>query len=346
MVNLALEMGYKMINVCASKTSIIAAVLVLSLGANAACAEEAAKLKLIDTKMIWDESPHCAFTDLVRWHDKWYCGFREGRGHAGDRGWIRLLCSEDGENWQSVAKVEDDTLDMRDAALSITPDDKLLVIAGSQQSVDGERSTGTFATYSEDGVTFSKPERIFPQGRWLWRVTWHEGTGYGVTYAAYADYPTTRLVSTDDGLHYHVLNDSLWSKDWATEARIRFDAEGTAWCLQRVDRDKPTTLLGKSQAPYTDWTWTNLKQRVGGPNFVQLPAGQWIGCGRITANGKSYTEVFELKLDTGEIIPLVRLPSGGDSSYPGMVVHEGQLWISYYSSHEGSTKIYLSKLSF
>ena len=44
--------------------------------------------------------------------------------------------------------------------------------------------------------------------------------------------------------------------------------------------------------------------------------------------------------------PLLRLPSGGDTSYPGMVWHNDQLWISYYSSHEEKTSIYLAKVRF
>jgi hypothetical protein len=41
---------------------------------------------------------------------------------------------------------------------------------------------------------------------------------------------------------------------------------------------------------------------------------------------------------------LLDLPSSGDSSYPGMVWHQGLLWISYYSSHEGKTAIYLARV--
>ena len=40
----------------------------------------------------------------------------------------------------------------------------------------------------------------------------------------------------------------------------------------------------------------------------------------------------------------LKLPSGGDTSYAGMVVHEGCLWISYYSSHEEKTAIYLARV--
>ena len=38
------------------------------------------------------------------------------------------------------------------------------------------------------------------------------------------------------------------------------------------------------------------------------------------------------------------LPSGGDTSYPGLVWHDGLLWVSYYASHEGKTSIYLAKV--
>jgi hypothetical protein len=38
------------------------------------------------------------------------------------------------------------------------------------------------------------------------------------------------------------------------------------------------------------------------------------------------------------------VPSGGDSSYAGLVWHEETLWVSYYSSHEGKTSIYLAKV--
>jgi len=43
------------------------------------------------------------------------------------------------------------------------------------------------------------------------------------------------------------------------------------------------------------------------------------------------------------MIELLRLPSGGDTSYPGLVWHGGLLWVSYYSSHEGRASIYLAR---
>jgi hypothetical protein len=44
------------------------------------------------------------------------------------------------------------------------------------------------------------------------------------------------------------------------------------------------------------------------------------------------------------LTPILELPSGGDCSYPGMVFHEGHLFVSYYSSHEGKASIYIAKI--
>ena len=42
--------------------------------------------------------------------------------------------------------------------------------------------------------------------------------------------------------------------------------------------------------------------------------------------------------------PVLSVPSGGDNSYPGLVWHDGLLWMSYYSSHEGKSAIYLARI--
>ncbi len=42
--------------------------------------------------------------------------------------------------------------------------------------------------------------------------------------------------------------------------------------------------------------------------------------------------------------PDLWLPSGGDNGYEGFVYHDGLLWTSYYSSHEGNPAVYLAKI--
>lgn len=302
--------------------------------------------ELVQVTKIWDQAPHNAFTDLVRWRDRFYCAFREGQGHAGDRGKLRVLESATGEDWKSVALLELPEHDLRDAALSVTPDDQLMVLGGAQRTVDGQRRTGTFVSFSKDGQTFSDPEIVIPEGRWLWRVTWNQGTAYGVAYGTPDQPSSSALHRTRDGRKYETVTDQhLNAGGWPTEARVRFDDQGTAYCLHRRDGQPNTAYLGVAESPYKEWTWKDLGVRVGGPNFIQLPDGRWIGAGRLY-DGRVRTSLFAIDIEQGKLTPLLDLPSGGDTSYPGLVWHDGQLWVSYYSSHTGRTSIFLAQVKF
>ncbi len=61
--------------------------------------------------------------------------------------------------------------------------------------------------------------------------------------------------------------------------------------------------------------------------------------------GKKGMATVLLEVDeTGAFRRLLELPSGGDTSYPGFLLKDHTLWVSYYSSHQGKTSIYLAKL--
>jgi hypothetical protein len=105
--------------------------------------------------------------------------------------------------------------------------------------------------------------------------------------------------------------------------------------------------IGVSLPPYTQWEWHETAYAVGGPNFIVLPDGTlWAGARRYPSKDGPQkvpqTVLARFGLDTYE--PMLTLPSNGDTSYPGLVWHEGLLWMSYYSGHEGRTSIYLAKI--
>src|SRR5262245_8865837 len=83
---------------------------------------------LVSATRIWDNGAHNAFTDLIRWHNRWYCTFREGDAHVGGDGRIRLLSSVDGETWTSTVLIGESGIDLRDPKFSITPDDRLMIV--------------------------------------------------------------------------------------------------------------------------------------------------------------------------------------------------------------------------
>jgi hypothetical protein len=88
--------------------------------------------ELVKVAKIWDRAPHNAFTDLARWNGTFYCAFREGTGHVSADGKIRVLKSKDADLWDPAALVALAGYDLRDAHLSVTPDNKLMLLGASQ----------------------------------------------------------------------------------------------------------------------------------------------------------------------------------------------------------------------
>jgi hypothetical protein len=306
---------------------------------------------LVSVQKLWDKSPHCAFTDLVYWKGQFVCAFREGRSHMAADGRIRVLTSPDGETWTPAAELTLAGFDLRDAGLSITPENRLMLNGGAatRKKDKDHAPTGTFVAFSEDGKTWTEPVVVQEPGRWLWRVKWQDGKAYGISYAAGTQSDgkmATQLLTSEDGLKYTPLVANLASDGWPTEAAVRFAKDGTIYALQRRD-GKPlykSALLGVSRPPYKEWEWHDLGVFVGGPNFIQLPSGQWIAAGRFFDGGVAKTKLAALDVEAKTIEPILELPSGGDSSYPGLVWRDDLLWVSYYSSHEGKTNVYLAKV--
>ena len=109
-------------------------------------------------------------------------------------------------------------------------------------------------------------------------------------------------------------------------------------------RRNETVWIGTSFHPYTEWNWTDTGIQNGGPNFIEIPdKGLW-SSGRFYSEEKNTTIFARMTRNSCE--PVVTFLSGGDNSYAGMVWHENLLWMSYYSSHEDKTSIYLAKIRF
>ncbi len=312
----------------------------------ASAAQPAPKASLVNVARIWDAGAHNAFTDLIRWRNRWYCSFREGDSHVGGNGRIRVLVSGDGEKWTSAALIGEGGIDLRDPKLSVTPDDRLMIVAGGSV-YEGTRYLGRQprVLFSTDGTTWSAPQRILADGDWLWRVTWHRGTAYGVTYRSATDASgewTATLVSSKDGRAFDEVT-TFAIAGRPNETTLRFMPDGEMIALVRREAGDRVAWVGRSREPYKAWTWKPAPEHVGGPNFIRLPDGQLWASGRSHTGGPK-TVVARLTPDGG-YEPQLTLPSGGDTSYAGMVWHEGQLWVSYYASHEGKAAIYIARVN-
>jgi hypothetical protein len=301
--------------------------------------------KLLSVEKIWDQGGHNAFTDLIRFNDRWYCTFREAEGHVKGDGKTRIIFSTDGAAWESAGLLEEEGIDLRDPKLSITPDQRLMIVMGGSvyrnEELVGRQPRVSF---SEDGTNWTTPQRILDEGNWLWRVTWNDGVAYGVSYNINSGAPEEwrlNLYRSTDGVNFEQVT-KFEIPERPNETTLRFLPDDTMVAIVRREAGSKMCWIGSSQPPYTDWSWTETNYQCGGPNFIQIPDGSLWAAGRYYPGG---AKTVLARMTTTSYEPVLTLPSGGDTSYPGLVWHNGILWMSYYSSHEDKTSIYLAKIA-
>jgi len=302
---------------------------------------------LVEGRRIWDQAKHNAFTDLLRHKGRWYCVFREGSAHVSPDGALRVIVSDDGETWESKAIITSPKYDLRDAKLTVTPDGRLM-LNGAGMIADAKVRYYSMVWFSsDDGHTWTEGRQIGDPGFWLWRSQWHKGMAYTMGYSTERERTQRklRLYRSKDGSEFETLVKQLSAPAGCGEDTILFMKDQSALCLLRHETDDKMAQLGTASPPYTDWKWRDLTLRIGGPNMIQLPDGRILAATRLYAGG-ARTSLSWLDPKSGKLTEVLKLPSGGDTSYAGLVLHEGLLWISYYSSHEGNTSIYLAKVRF
>ncbi len=328
-------------NLARVKAACLCGLVLCCLGAATDCTPE-----LVWVRKIWDKTPHNAFTDLIRFKKAWYCTFREADKHGGGTdGKIRVLVSADAEKWDSVALLAEKGVDLRDPKLSVMPDGRLMLLAGGSIYDNGKyRTRRPRVAFSKDGRTWTPTQPILGDGDWLWRVTWHKGRAYGVSKLGEGNGPRQGFLYTStDGLKWEKISEL--EVPGVSETTLRFLVKDEMIALVRCEAGKKQGWIGTSKPPYKEWKWFETKWRLGGPNFIEMPDGSlWAGSRKYNADGTR--ETILARMDRRQYEPALSLPSGGDTSYPGMVWHDDHLWMTYYSSHEGKSSIYLAKIRF
>ena len=323
----------------------ISLVLIFVPGRVANAQEPGELFRILEVNRIWDQSPHNAFTDLILYQDLWYCAFREGGSHVSEDGKLRVIRSANGETWESVALMEWEGGDIRDAKLSLTSTGMLMLNGAVRflQPLNGNNHQ-SLTWLSEDGEQWEGPFAC-PSGlgTWRWSATWHEGMGYSFGYSGKDK--AGCLYGTRDGKTWDIIRDSVFPhvETYPNESSLVFDKNSKAYCLLRLDKGSGTALLGLPHPPYTEWKWKDLGVRIGGPKIMQVSDGRFFAAVRLY-DGQARTSLCLVDPALGSLTECLKLPSGGDTSYAGMVEYEGDLWISYYSSHEDKTAIYLARV--
>lgn len=309
--------------------------------------------KIISIERIWDRAGHNAFTDLVYINNTFYCVFRESALHKPDQnkdyminGSIRMISSRDGQNWRSVDHLFEKNMDLRDPKLTITPDNQLMLLMGSSvyEGTKRLRTQANVSFFNLKKSKFSKPQKIHIDTKiktnqdWLWNVTWHNGTAYGVVYQM-AKNPlnkwSTHLVRSKDGINYEHVSSFEVSTN-PNEADVKFLSDGRMVILMRGSPG----AIGVSSPPFKNWKWNPLPVNLGGPELMVIEEDQLICATREYNPGNANRTILAKVSLNGDFKKILTLPSSGDTSYAGMLIKDGILYISYYSSHEGQTSVY------
>lgn len=302
-----------------------------------------AAASLVDVRRIWDKAPYNAFTDLARFRDRWYLVFREAGGPAANDGAIRILSSADGERWADAASLKLDGADLLAPKLSPTPRQTLILSTAAAYPEGSPMRLQTMLFFTSEGRDWSKAIPAGDPNIWMWRIQWsHRHQAFSIGYSTWGP-PLIRLYHSPEGIKWKPLAEELLTDNFPNESVILFDADDTAHCLLRRDKGPMTALLGASRPPYRAWEWRDLQVRIGSPQAIRLPDGRVAAAVQLFDAGPR-TALAWLDLQEARLIEFLKLPSGGDTGYAGMVWHDDLLWVSYHSSHEDKTAVYLAKV--
>ncbi|MGQ7945283.1 sialidase family protein [Flavobacterium sp. WC2509] len=316
----------------------------------------------INSLVPLDENSSYYFTDLVYFKNVWYLTFRESDKHVfGKDGVIHLYSRGNYENWKLIKTFIVDSIDLRDPKFSVNGDQLMLYIHGSKYS---NKELLGFYDYRAVCVNkhnwsdlksvkldnLKKVDKPIPGNEsWPWRVTWYKYIAYTFGYNFMVGAEVFDMYESKDGLNFKALNSVQNLSPNRGETTIRVDQDGVFYAIIR----EKNLLLAKSTDNNKTW---QIFDRIpiysfGGPNFL-LYKNKMLITGRDDTNINTKVRkvvLYSYDLETKTYSKLLTLASGGDCGYAGMVIKDGYLWLSYYSSHESPkldhSNVYVQKLN-
>lgn len=288
---------------------------------------------------IWDNDKYCSFTSLIKYKGLFFCAFREGKGHSGDNGSIRILTSYDAKTWSGTYFLSYPKYDLRDPQFSIMPDGRLMLLCGRQDS----QSTQTVVSFLEEiGGQFSSfqevliPDGIKENSNWIWRTTWFNDICYGVRYGE----DKADLLKTKDGINWSFLSTISWN---VSEIQLGRKSNGDMVALIRGNQ-RENGLVGYSRFPFTEWSLHTSNIVLQGLCFVISINDKIVCVSRSYPTKDTAKTVLYCSVTDNYFAKLYEFPSAWDTSYAGLLIDGDKLLVSYYSSHISPCDIFLAEI--
>lgn len=294
-----------------------------------------------------ETAAHSAFTDMIKWDGKIFLTFREGMNHQpsspSEYGSIRVLMSETGVHWENVGLITDSDYDLRDPKLSVTPDNRLMILYATinRQLQPADKTINKISFLQKDvgGYSFTPPISVYhqdyrTQSSWLWRVTWEEDRAYGISYSLSDEKNflyTSYLLISQDGVHYDRITTLMdHTEQGVSEACIDFPEKDMMRVVARGG-NAGNGYIGYSQKPYQEWIWYTMDEMLCGPVVYRLLDGTTLIAARSYVETTPYIALYKLTSEN-TLICIDRFEhTGDDMGYPSIIEQNGQLLISYYT---------------
>jgi hypothetical protein len=335
-------------------------------------------------KKISNKNQHDAFTDLNCLNNQLYLCFRRATDHHSPDGIVVLQRLN--LQGKLVEHKEFSLLnsDLRDPKLTIIDDNKLLLTAYARTKYldkEGNESKISQNIYwkSNDGMHWEQQTYFASPFHWCWRLSKNDNLLYSLAYERKTE--SLYLYSGRDLKHFEASEKPVLSKTehdlgYPNESDLCFVTEQSnskAIAIVRRDADTYSTQLGKSLSPYTIWQWQDLPIYLASPKIIlcsesdvliaaryehseltslsenQIQMLEYFGSGNEKIEYKNEqlkTGLFKLDLRNDKLTLLLPLPSAADNGYPGLIIQDSSIWVSYYSTPEsGKTQVYLCHIN-
>jgi|GEM_PF-1968271 len=320
--------------------------------------------ELVGTKVIWDQARINRDSDIVRFKDRWFVVCQETPFEASTEAALRVISSNDGDQWESVALIKSPTpgRNLYRPSFSLTPDGQLMIAAQGAmrwEFFDKSKPEPTprklaMAWFSKDGVAWSEPTPITgPNGYALNRVVWNKGVALGFARGEDCGNWDINLFSSPDGKRF----ESVFARHFDNETRpgtLAMIVDGDrANCLmsrysanevsgQQTHSHWKTGLLGTAKGPhYDEWEWKQINVPFAHANLLRLPDQRIIAVAGLT-DPEYRTSLCEFDLATRTLTEFLELP--GEWHYVSLAYHDGHVWVSYSTTHEGKHCVHLAKV--
>ena len=319
-------------------------------------------IRVENVRRVFHDGQHNAFTDLIRFRDRFYLTFRTcPDGHmVHPTSSIIVLVSDDCTDWQQVQQFSVARRDVRDPHFLVFQD-RLFVYTGTWFCGDSSPKTRDlnqhlgYCVWTADGQNWSQPTMLEgTYGHYIWRASSWGAKAYlcGRRKREFSDAAGSRrdviqsaMLESDDGLVWQTA--SLFQETWGDETAFVFQPDGSVVAIAR--RGSEPAEICRSAFPYQQWDRQPLDRYIGGPLLVRWGDRYLVGGRNHTPDGPRTTLCWLTGVNT--LTKVAQLPSDGDNSYPGFVaVNQRQAVLSWYSSHERDshgqplTAIYMADL--